>query len=148
MAGVHPQARKYLESRVLTASKEELLLMLLDGAVRFVEAARQKLEDRKLDDFCNSLIRAQRIVSELMTTLRKDVIGEEIYNNLMGLYSFVYRRLVEANLQRDTGMLDEGLKILRLVRDMWREAVEKYRTEAREGGVKLDDRAPGFSYRT
>lgn len=136
----NPQAQKYLENRVLTAPREELLLMLLDGAVRFAESGRRGLEGKKFDKSCDALIRVQRIMMELMSALRKDLVGDELYGRLMGLYFFVYRRFAEANLRRDPALIDEGLAILQELRSMWREAVANYRAE-RTGGPGGETRA-------
>jgi flagellar protein FliS len=131
--GPQAQARKYFEQRVLTAPREDLLLMLLDGAARFAEAGRRAMEERRYDESCSSLIRAQRIMMELMTALRKDMLDEELYGRLMGLYFFVYRRFVDANLQRDPALIGEGMRILDELRSMWREAVAKFKQEKAAG---------------
>jgi flagellar protein FliS len=117
-------SKKYLEMRVNTASKEQLLLMLFDGAIRFTEQARQKLDENEIEPAHNFLLKAQRIMVELMSSLDRG-IGDDLYNNLIGLYNFVYFRLVNANLQHNTTAIDEALTILGSLRETWGSAVEK-----------------------
>ena len=54
-------------------------------------------------------------------------IGEPIYGNLVGLYKFIFRSLVEGNLQEDPAKVEDGLRILLQVRETWRQAIAAYR---------------------
>ena len=119
------KTRQYLETQVRTATKEQLLLMLFDGAIRFAEQARPKMTDKQdIESAHNLLIKAQRIVMELLSALDK-TIEAELYRNLTGLYVFIYGRLVQANMQREPALLDEAIRILRMLRGTWAEAIEK-----------------------
>ena len=122
------KAQEYLQVQVLTASQDQLLLMLLDGAVRFVETAREKMERKEREAKNELLLKAQNIILELIQSLDPSV-GEKIYANLIGLYKFILRRLLAANVNDDPTSLDEGLKILRNVRETWSQAVAAYRAE-------------------
>ena len=98
---MNPQAaQSYLRTKVLTATPEQLQLMLFDGAIRFSEQAKLALEKKNFDQSYNLLMRAQKIVQELQGALKPEV-APELCNNLAALYSFVYRRLVDANLHRN-----------------------------------------------
>lgn len=119
------KVREFLQQQVLTAPKEQLLLMLVDGAVKFADRAKERLEARDYEQFGHNCMRAQRIMMEMICSLRRDLIGDELYNNLVGLYHFCYARLIEANLRRDAELLAEATKILLQLRDMWHEAVAK-----------------------
>lgn len=123
-------SRKYLETQVRTASQEQLLLMLIDGAIRFSEQAKSKLAEKDIEGAHQLLIRAQRIMVELVSSLSRQ-IGDEIYNNLVRLYNFVYFRLVRANVQHSEAPIDEALKILGILRSTWAEAIEKSKEERR-----------------
>ena len=136
------KAQQYLQVQVKTASQDQLLLMLLDGAVRFVEGALERLGRKDRDGKNEQLLKAQKIILELIQSLNPSV-GEKIYSNLIGLYKFIYRRLVEGNLRDDRACLEEGLKILGEVRETWRLAVAAYRsTPAAESKAEV---AAGFS---
>ena len=122
-------ARQYLESQVLTATKEQLLIMLFDGAIRFSEQAKAKIDEKDIEGSCKFLIKAQRIMVELIGSLNKETIGEEMYGNLVRLYNFVYFRLIQANVKKEVPLIDEALRILRHLRETWAQAVEKNRME-------------------
>jgi flagellar secretion chaperone FliS len=125
-------AREYLEVQVRTASKDQLLLLLLDGAVRFVEGALDKMEKGDREERCRLIVKAQNIVLELLQSLNP-AIGDALYVKLVGLYKFIYRSLVEGNLHDDRAKVEAGLQILFDVRDTWRQAVAAYRQEMAPG---------------
>ena len=119
------KAKQYLRNQIMTAPKEQLLLLLFDGAIRFSEQGKAKLAEQSYEESCNFLIRAQRIMIELISSLNKDVLPQEIYNNLVRLYHFVYFRLIDGNLKKDAQRVDEALVILRNLRETWSLAIEK-----------------------
>ena len=91
-------AKKYQENHILTAPKEQLLLMLVDGAIRFTEQGKAFMLEEKFEESCKKFIRAQRIMIELITSLDESALEPDLYSNLVSLYYFVYRRLVEVNM--------------------------------------------------
>ncbi|HSU69797.1 MAG TPA: flagellar export chaperone FliS [Tepidisphaeraceae bacterium] len=116
---MNPQvAQNYLRTRVLTATPEQLQLMLYDGAIRFAEQARPALEARNWEVSHVALTRAQKIMTELTSSLRHDVAAD-MCGRLAGLYNFVYRKLVEANVNHQVEPLDDALRILRYQRETW-----------------------------
>jgi flagellar protein FliS len=104
-----------------TASPGDLVLMLYDGAIRFVSRAETALERDNPAAARNSVLRAQAILQELMSSLRQD--EAEISAPLMSLYAYMHRRLVEANIRRDSGSLREVCGLLERLRDAWQQAV-------------------------
>ncbi|MBN1422649.1 MAG: flagellar export chaperone FliS [Planctomycetes bacterium] len=125
--GTDPR-REYLKVRVETASREDLLLLLLDGLVRFVDGAREAMAAGDRERKHALLSRAQAIVLELACTLETG-IGEPLLSNLRGLYFFAHRRLVAANNRDDEGALEEARQIIDHVKETWRSAIEKCRRE-------------------
>ena len=125
---IAPQ-RQYLENKVLMASREDLLLMLFDGAIRFAEQAWPRLEAKEYPEYCALLVKAQDVVRELMVSMKREELGEDLYGNLMNLYQFILSRLVKANLKKDRKLIDEALKILIHLRETWAQAIEKDRRE-------------------
>lgn len=119
---------QYLQDAVLTATPEQLQLMLYDGAIRFATQARQSLQAKDIEQTHNLLTRAQRIIVEMQTSLRPEV-APEICSQMAGLYAFVYRRLVDANLQKDLGAVDEALQILNHMRQTWLMLIDRLRQE-------------------
>ncbi len=126
-----PEARKYLEAQVRTANKEQLMLMLFDGAIRFSNQAKDALQRSDFETSHHSLNRTQSILLELICSMDKSM-DKEIYNNLCGLYKFAYFRLVEASLKREVGLIDEALKVLNSLRETWAIAIEERQKETVE----------------
>ncbi len=121
----NPKAKEYLKNQILTASKEHLLLILFDGAIRFSEQGRIALQEKRYEDSCNLFIRAQRIMIELVSSLNKDILPEDMYTNIVRLYNFVYFRLIDANMKRLPEKAEEALRILRHLRETWGLAIEQ-----------------------
>lgn len=124
---------RYLEQKVFTASKEELLLMLIDGAVKFAEQGRASMEKNETVDAGEKLIRAQKIVGELICAVDPGKLPEQLYKNISGLYYFCYFRLIRGNVTHDIKLVDEAIKILKQLQDMWHGAVRKMKEEAAAG---------------
>ena len=111
-------AANYLRAKVLTATPEQLQLMLYDGAIRFAEQAKTALAARTFDRSFESLTRAQDIVSQLKLGLRHDV-APELCANLARLYDFAHGRLVQANLHHEVAAIDDALRVLQYQRETW-----------------------------
>jgi flagellar protein FliS len=114
----------YLRTRVMTASPQQLRLMLFDGAIKFCRQGRDALERRDYEGVYNSLSRAQKIVLELNTSLNHQ-IDPDLCAKLSALYTFIYRRLVDANLNQGIEAVDEALDLLEHERETWRMLIEQ-----------------------
>jgi flagellar protein FliS len=124
MAGRYPH-NAYLDTQVKTASKEQLLMMLFDGAIKFAHQAKIGIESRNIEATSTNAVKVQNIVNELMSSLDKDLISPELYSNLMSLYAFVHKRMVAANVQRNAPACDEAIEILHRLRGIWKDAIEQ-----------------------
>jgi len=113
-----PAANNYLKTKVFTATPEQLQLMLYDGMIRFTEQARASLNDKQYESSYELLSRAQKIVVELQCGLKHD-LAPDLCGKLSSLYNFIYRKLVEANVQHVLPPLDEALNIMRYQRETW-----------------------------
>ncbi len=121
----HPYARAYQSQSVLTASPGQLVLMMYDGALRFIHQARVSIalpegEPGRIQAINTALLRAQAIVGELRANL-DHTNGGEIAANLDRLYDYHLRRLFEANLRKDDAPLAEIEPLIRVLRDSWSE---------------------------
>ena len=125
------QQKEYLKTQIKTASKEQLVLMLMDGVVRFSEQGRKAIETKDIEQKQFALVRAQDIVLELVNGLDHEK-GGDIATNLARLYSYSMKRLVESNLQNDTTGIDEVQHIFRELREAWAVAMEKAAKENTE----------------
>ena len=111
---------KIEDDAVYTASKEELTLMLYEGALKFMNQAIDAAENNDIEKTNNLIIRVQDIIREFQITLD---FKYEISNQLNSLYDYMYRRLVEANMQKDIEIMKEIRDMTREFRDMWKEAM-------------------------
>lgn len=108
----------------MTATSEQLQLMLYDGAIRFAKQAREAILKNDLSTSCEKLLRAQRIMLQMDTGLQHDA-NPALCQQLASLYRFVYKRLIDANMTRDIAAIDESLQILEHQRETWRLLVER-----------------------
>ena len=135
-------AQNYLRTKVMTATPEQLQMMLYDGALRFGEQARVAIEQKNYEQSYNLICKVQKIISEMSCTLRHDV-APELCSKLAALYNFVYRKLIDANIEHNITSLDEALEILRYQRETWALLLEQLgKTKAAKAATKLDMPAP------
>jgi flagellar protein FliS len=137
---------EYLRNTVMTATPEQLQLMLYDGAIRFARQGREAIERKDYETSCEKLIRAQEIVSAMQNGLRPDV-NPELCAQLTSLYNFIYRRLIEGNTKQDLAAIDEAVKILEHQRETWVILMDKIRGTTPGGGAEAKrtataDRSP------
>lgn len=111
----------YKTNSVNYASKEQLLLMVVDGAVKFSKIAKQGIEEKDIKKAHENIIKTQNIFYELMATLDVEK-GGEWAENLMKIYDFIIQRLVQANIKKDVKIMDEIIPIIEDIRDTWHEA--------------------------
>jgi len=100
--------------------------MLYDGAIKSLNIAIELMEkkDSKLDVVSNNIIKAQDIVSELMVSLDFEK-GGEIAKNLFGIYMYMNRELLSANVKKEIGPLKTVRKFLMDLREAWNEIADK-----------------------
>lgn len=110
----------YQQNEVLTASKGKLLLMLYDGAIKFLKFADAAIDEKDLENANKNICKAQDIISELMVTLNMDY---EISKSLYALYDYMKYRLIQANIKKDKQMIDEVIEMLADLRDTWQKAM-------------------------
>ena len=129
----NPAANSYLKTKILTASPQELRLMLYEGAIKFCHQAQQAVTDKNIEESYNCLMRAQKIVLELSTSLNHEV-APELCERLSALYTYIYRLLVDANLQKQVGPIDEAQQLLEYERETWKMLLEKVARESTQDG--------------
>ena len=119
---------KYIENQILSASPEQILLMLYDGSIRFTRQAIRGIEEGNLADFHHGISKSMAIITEFSNSLDHS-IGGEIAEDLDALYNFMVRELTLANLHKDVEKLRVVEKLLVDLRATWGEAVELNRQE-------------------
>ncbi len=116
-------SKKYLEAQIRTASKEQLLLMLYDGAIQNCLNAIDLITTKNLEKASEKLMKAQNIVAELISSLQFDK-NQEVSKNLAALYGYVYIQLMEGNIKQSTQAIQNSIKILSTLRETWVQAFE------------------------
>jgi flagellar secretion chaperone FliS len=115
-------ADRYLKEQLETASPEQLLLLLYDGAIRFLRIARKAMENQEWEKSHQHLIKTQNILVELMTSLDME-IGGDVARNLYRLYDYYIWSLVQANIHREVCRVDEILEHLKNLKQTWEQAI-------------------------
>lgn len=117
----------YKQNSVNTASQEQLLLMLVDGAVKYTKVARLAILEKNMVRAHKELVRVQDIFLELMITMDKD--AGSYMQDLYEVYEFIKNELIKANIKKDVQIIDKVLPLIEDVRDMWHEADRKIKTD-------------------
>ncbi|WP_141604106.1 flagellar export chaperone FliS [Terrilactibacillus laevilacticus] len=116
--------QKYQQNSIMTASPGELTLMLYDGCLKFIRQGREAMNNHQDAEKNTLLQKAQRIITELMVTLDRK---QPISNEMLPLYDYINRRLIEANIKNDPTILDEAEELVMNFRDAWREVIKTTR---------------------
>lgn len=117
-------ANAYKNQQIMTASPEELTLMLYNGAIRFVSESIQAMTQGDLERSHNANIRAQDIISEFIITLD---MNQEISQGFLALYDYINYRLQQGNIKKDQEQLAEAKGMLQELRDTWVQAMRQIR---------------------
>ncbi|MEC2055493.1 flagellar export chaperone FliS [Peribacillus psychrosaccharolyticus] len=113
--------QSYQQNSVNTASPGDLTLMLYNGCLKFITLGKKAMETGNIQEKNNNLLKAQNIIHELMVTLNMDVA---VSKDLLALYDYLNRQLIEANLKNDSAILDEVTEFVTDFRNTWKEAIQ------------------------
>ena len=111
---------EYTTNKILTASPAEVTLMLYEGAIKFVNIAIVAIEHGEIENI--NIKKTQRIIEEFRNTLDHKYPVAEDFDRI---YVYLLQRLLEANIKKDTEILEEINMHLRSVRDTWKEVMRK-----------------------
>jgi flagellar protein FliS len=111
-------AEAYYQTHVQSRSPLELVVMLYDGAIRFLDAAAEAMDRGDMMGKAEAMSRAFAILSELQNTLNVQD-GGEVATQLDALYAHMTERLVEANIQRSSQGIRDVVRLLRTLREGW-----------------------------
>ncbi len=113
----------YKNAHIETATPERLLVMLYDGAIKYLNLALKAVHSKDIEGVHRNLLKAQAIILELMSVLDMDV-GGEMATQLYELYDYMYRQLIEANTRQEAKNIQEVIDLLTPMRSAWNEAAE------------------------
>jgi len=111
----------YKSNSVNFASKDQLLMMLVDGAAKFSKIGRQAIIDKDVKKAHENIVKTQNIFYELMATMDISKGGQWV-ESLMQVYEFIVRRLADANIKKSEDIMNEIIPLIEDVRDTWNEA--------------------------
>ena len=109
----------YQDNAVTTQSKGRLIVMLYDGAIRFLRLAIKEIENNNYEAKGRYINKAIDILNELNVVLDMDA-GGEIAGNLRKLYVFMINRLSEANIQSDPQLIRDVIKLMEELNSSWK----------------------------
>ncbi|MGG1664394.1 flagellar export chaperone FliS [Brevibacillus sp. NRS-1366] len=119
-------AQAYQSNSVTTATPGELTLMLYNGALKFIKQAKAAIDNKKWDKANEYNTKAQDIISELIITLNRQY---PVAEQMLLLYEYLQRRLVEANIKKDIEILEEVEGLVVEFRDTWKQAMILAKTQ-------------------
>jgi len=111
----------YKQNSVNTASPGELTILLFNGCLKFIKLAKMAIDEENIEERNTNLIKAQNIIHELMVTLDMNV---EISNQLLQMYDYIHRRLIEANTKNSIEILNEVEGYVLEFRDTWKQVIQ------------------------
>lgn len=120
--------QKYKKTSIETASREKILLMLYEGAIKFTKKAIAAAEGKRIAERAENICRVYDIVLELNNTLDHKV-GGQLAAQLEQLYMFITDQLSKANIEGSAEPLKAVLKILETLYEGWAQAVEQLKKQ-------------------
>ncbi len=114
---------QYQNNHIQTASREQILLMLYDGAIRFSKQAKAAIKDNDIATKGKYIGKTMAIISEFSNSLDHD-IGGDMAANLDALYNYMLSELSKANVKDDVAPINTVCSMLCELRATWAEAIE------------------------
>lgn len=119
---------EYKKNQVLTATKEQVLIMLYEAAIRNCKAAERAMNLKKIADKGTHLLKVQDIVNELLVTLDEKA-DPALVDKLKGLYLFMLDKITEANINNSVESIKTVQQLLETLHEGWKGAVESLKNE-------------------
>ena len=129
----------YLQTQITTTSQGELVVMLYDGAIKFLQQAKEKIAEKNYAEKGILISKSLDIIAELDSSLNVEK-GGDLSSNLHSLYLYSQGRLLQANLKMDQGIVDEVIKILSSLRGAFAEIINS--PEALKAQKQAPEQAP------
>lgn len=123
--------QKYKQQSVMTMTQGEMVVKLYDEVIKQLAAACVAIDEKNLPDANAALLKSQKIVNHLRTTLNTSI---EISNNLEMLYEFFVNKMVTANVKKDKSHVEEILPLISELRESFAQADRTVRMQQNIGG--------------
>ena len=137
--------KQYQKASIETASREQILIMLYDGAIQFLNKAKVAMQNNDIENQNNNLIAAQKIIQEFIDSLDREV-APQLAENLTSLYEYFIRRLIHANIKRQIEPIDEVLKYLKSLKATWEKAIALAQAEQQKEASLSNSKEQGADY--
>ncbi len=134
-------ANAYLRTKVMTASPEELRLLLLDGAIKFARQGRDGLATKNYEASYNGISQSRDIILELLTTIKPEY-DPELCERVRAVYTFMYSEMVTASMEKSLPKLDSVIKLLEFERETWSMLIDQLAIERKTAGPPAAVAAP------
>lgn len=115
--------KQYQTNNITTATPEKLMIMLLDGAIQFLQKAKSAIEEKNLQERATNLESARKIIRELMRTIDLEN-GNDVAKQLFRLYNKMAMKLIKANVSRNAELVQEVIEDLTNIRWGFQKAIE------------------------
>lgn len=119
--GTQAYAKIEVESAVMSASQQQLVIMLFDGALSALVRARLFLQDGNIPAKGLAISKAINIIENGLKVGLVESNGDELTQNLIAIYAYMVRRLLHANVNNDASAIEEVETLLRNIADGWKE---------------------------
>ncbi|HHN63795.1 MAG TPA: flagellar export chaperone FliS [Nitrospirae bacterium] len=126
----------YKTTEINTADRVRIISLMYDGAVNFINLAKEKLLEGDVAGKGLYTGKATAIIGELASSLNMEA-GGEIAKNLKMLYDYILDRLLYANLNSDKNSYDEAIRVLNIIREGWKEMEKKQQASVKPAEVEL-----------
>lgn len=132
MPVISPQQKAYAQyknNKIMSATAPELTLMLYDGTIKFLNIAEFAIEKGELQKAHENIIKTEKIIDYLRNTLdMKYPVAQDFEN----MYSYIDRRLIEANMKKDKEIVSEINGHMHAIRDNWIEVMKRNNVYVKE----------------
>lgn len=116
----------YAQNSVNQSTPAELTLMLYNGCLKFLNFAKKGIETDDIELKNTNIQKAQNILRELMVTLDMSIPVSE---TMLPLYEYMINRLIEANIQNDSAIIEEVVGYVTEFRDTWKQVIQMDRQQ-------------------
>ena len=128
---MNPALSTYRRNQVQTNTPERLVLMLYEGAIKFISKSIKSIEEGNVQEANQNLLRSQDIMLELMLGI--DFTAGEIADNFYALYEYMHHKLVQANLKKEKESAEEVLQMAKELRIAWLTMLKENRVSKNKG---------------
>lgn len=146
----NPYINKYQKNQIETASPEQILIMLYNAAINFLNKAKVDIETNNDQSFHHNMDCCKNIIAEFMNTLDVEA-GGDWAQVLYGLYKYLRKLCITSDVSKDINGIDEVLKHLTRLRDTWIQAIsiankekaEENATSSKDSSAEVNDNDEG-----